>query len=161
MALKQRPCLVCQSLFLPNPRTPQQKVCSQDLCQRERKRRQWRRWAFIHQEQKNRKLRLWAKAYPHYWRHYRKHKAKPAYRQREIQRMRDRRKSLRRVAKQIQIRALYLERLRRIQTLGAVQKNVAKQTLIARRINEIVECLIWKERVAKQIPMEAALALGG
>lgn len=106
MTLKPKHCLVCRKAFSPNYRTPTQNICSRVQCQKERKRRKWRRWATGHGKQRRDKLRLWAQAYPHYWRHYRSNKAKAAYLEREIQRMRSKRKALRRVAKQTHFKTL-------------------------------------------------------
>src|SRR3989338_6570248 len=157
MALKSRFCLICRKPFAPDPRAAKhQKVCSAGDCQKERKSRKWRRWRLAHPGVRKAKLRLWAQSYPYYWVRYRQEKAKPAYRQREIQRMRRKRKGLKRVAKQTQFKTLYLERLRAVQALGYNAKNVAKQTLIERGLREVVDCLIWKENVAKHTQMDAA-----
>src|SRR3989338_1881046 len=72
MALKTKLCPICRKPFTPDPRAAKhQRVCSAEACQKERKRRKWRRWATRHKEQRKGKLCLWAEAYPHFWQHYR------------------------------------------------------------------------------------------
>lgn len=152
MPLNSKFCLICKESFVPDPRTCRhQKVCSGASCQRERKRRQWRRWAAGHKKQKKIKARLWAQSRPGYWAQYRK--SHPAYRIREIKRLRLKRRSLRRVAKQTLIRHDFVDRLRAIESMDPGGINVAKQTLMARQIRGVIECLIWKEAVAKQTAM--------
>lgn len=146
---KQRCCLICREWFIPDPRAcKQQKICSKSYCQKERKRKKWRRWAKRNKGLRNKKLCQWAYAYPHYWRHYRE--THPFYRQKEMQRMNQKRKGLHRVAKQTYIRSLFIKRLQGIQTMGLKGQTVAKQTQISRQIQGILDCLIWVSNVAKQ-----------
>lgn len=163
MALKSRHCPICRRVFAPDPRTPKQRVCSAPRCQRERKRRAWRRLMASRSkslERHRKQTRLWAQARG-YWKEYRRRQRSAAYKEREIQRMRRKRRSLDRVAKQVLIKAGYLERLDNIQAMGLEAKTVAKQVLIHRRVNALVECLIWHERVAKQVHIETASPAGG
>ena len=148
MPPKVRICLICRVSFKPDSRTRHQKVCSRGPCQSERKRRKWRRWATGHRHQRRLKSRLWARSRPDYWSDYRK--SHPAYRAREIKRMRLKRARSRRVAKQTLIRRAVIERLRQIEALDRYAKIVAKPTPIARQVNGVIEFLIWKEGVAKQ-----------
>jgi hypothetical protein len=55
------------------------------------------------------------------------------------------------VAKQDAIGDLFVDKLQSIQC--DTPKNVAKQALMDRRINNLIDCLVWKERVAKQDAM--------
>lgn len=64
-------CRFCRKWFLPDGRNKSQRVCPRKRCRKERERREWRRWAAKNKEVKKVKLRVWAKAYPNYWRHYR------------------------------------------------------------------------------------------
>ena len=158
MSLKPRYCLICRMTFAPDHRAPGQKVCSRKACQRERKRRTWRRSSARRRNKRRIALWNWAQGRPAYWRDWRKNNSD--YRQREIKRMRGKRACLRRVAKPIQIRRLYVERLKALKAWRPDQKNVAKPTQIARRLEDLVECLIWRANVAKPIEIEVGTAPG-
>jgi hypothetical protein len=90
------------------------------------------------------KVRDWARE-RQYWQRWRaKH---PQYRSREALRMRRKRADA--VAKQEGLRSDpvgYLERIR----YGRQMPGVAKQDVLARRLDEVLEYLIVRERVAKQ-----------
>jgi hypothetical protein len=90
------------------------------------------------------KVRDWARE-RQYWQRWRaKH---PEYRSREALRMRQKRVEA--VAKQEVLRSDPLGYLRRIR-YGRPMPGVAKQELLARRLDEVLEYLIVRERVAKQ-----------
>ena len=91
------------------------------------------------------KVRAWAQAYPGYWRAWRAENA--AYREREALRMRRKRAGLRRVAKQTLRRESLVEKLLAVKRLRP--RGVAKQTVIARRVEALTDALIWSETVAK------------
>lgn len=123
------------------------KVCSKVECQKERKNRKWRLWAAMNVEVRKVKLRVWAKAYPHYWRHYRQRH--PEYVARDNHR---RCLSLRRQfysAKQIQIKALVAERIQGIKNLLLEHRNSAKQTQLSAWVNSLAEYIIWRDSSAK------------
>ena len=145
-------CRVCGRYFRPDPRKRgwnKQRTCGRDSCRREQSRRKYQDWIKRHpgyQASRRLKIRGWAKAYPEYWRQYRVEN--PAYQERERQRLRRARRNLGRVAKQTVRAQILVEKLRAVKQLGP--KSVAKQTVIARRVNALVDVLIWKESVAKQ-----------
>lgn len=159
MTLKVKRCLICRKVFTQGRRNPQQKVCPGIKCQKERKRRKWRRWAAGHRKQRRDKLRLWAQAYPHYWRRYRK--SNDHYRAQDNARRKKAHRRRRRAAKQTHFKTLYIEKLRSIQASGTSGKNAAKPTPMQRRINDVLECLIWRESAAKQTHIETVSAGGG
>lgn len=158
MENQQRQCSICQQYFYPNPRTGRQKICSRASCQKERKRREWRRWAARNTEQRKLKLRSWSCAYPHYWRCYRK--THPDYTARDNRRRCLSAKKSWRSAKQSLIKSMCAERLKAINNPGLSEKNSAKQTLIARQINDLVKYLIWRDCSAKHIHIGLAASLG-
>jgi hypothetical protein len=90
------------------------------------------------------KIREWARE-RQYWQRWRsKH---PEYRNREALRMRQKRVEA--VAKQDVLRSDPVGYLKQIR-YGRQMPGVAKQDLLARRLDEVVEYLIARERVAKQ-----------
>lgn len=131
---KQKRCVFCGDAFTPNPRTQHQIACVKPACRKKRKRQAdatWRRNNRDWFEGRRAKVRQWAQAYPDYWRKSRA--SRPQYREREKERMRQRRA---RVAKQDAIRRNpvgYLEGLRGL-------RRVAKQDAIV-RLDGIVDYL--------------------
>jgi hypothetical protein len=103
----------------------------------------------------------WAQGRQAYWKDWRKKPEHAAYREREIKRMRRKRAGLVRVAKPIQRQRLFLRRLQGLRTVAGTQENVAKPIQIARRLDSLVECLIWNARVAKPIQIETASVPAG
>ena len=99
-------------------------------------------------------MRKWAKAYPDYWRHYRQ--THPAYVERERIGRRSRRQRQKSAAKQVLMRQIAVEKLRSIE--AQAPKNAAKQVLIHRRMNSIVDYLLWKECAAKQVSTDLVLS---
>ena len=150
-------CVVCHRWYEPDFRIGEdQLACYREECRKERKAdydRQWRK--------KNpgygpgrAQVRKWAKAYPDYWRHYRK--THPAYVQRERIGRRSRRQRLKSAAKQVLMRQIAVEKLRSIE--AQAPKSAAKQVLIHRLLNGIVDYLLWKESAAKQVSTDSALS---
>jgi len=88
----------------------------------------------------------WAQEYPDYWRGYRR--SHPDYVGRDNLRRRKSRGKAKRAAKQTAIREISVEKLRKI--LSDAPLSAAKQTPIARRVEGVVDFLIWKECAAKQ-----------
>jgi len=149
MVLKTRPCLICLKPFTPDLRTAKhQRVCCDEACQKERKRRKWRRWAARHKEQRKGKLRLWAEAYPYFWRHYRQENED--YRKKDNKRRCRAAKRARRSAKQTLIWVQRAEGIGRLEDLAAQIQRSAKQTLIARGFLEVAGCLRLGVPSAKQ-----------
>lgn len=68
-----RKCLVCGGVFMPDPRVgSKQKVCGQETCRKERKRRANARWQTANRGYRDqKKMRLWAADYPGYGRAWR------------------------------------------------------------------------------------------
>lgn len=66
-------CMVCRGVFKPDPRVgSKQKVCSQEICRKERKRRADARWRAANRGYRDQnKMRRWAAHYPRYWRAWR------------------------------------------------------------------------------------------
>lgn len=124
MKAKKKRCRFCGRWYMPDPRTAHfQKSCNRKSCRKERRRQKMKDWAARHpdyQTYRNAKVRDWASA-RNYWKQYRA--SHPAY---------VRKDNKRRV----------LSRKRR--------KLSAKQTAMDRRINGLIDVLIWKEQSAKQ-----------
>lgn len=149
MRIPKKRCLICHQWFSPDPRTADhQEVCSKPACQKQRKARTDRSWRIRHPEppaERLRKVRDWARNYPHFWQHYRA--THPDYVQRDNVRRRLARHSASRAAKQDLSRQIAVERLEGIRQIGA--GNAAKQDVMARRIEGLVDYLLWKEGAAK------------
>lgn len=145
-------CRYCGRFFRPDARKrgkSKQKTCGGKACRQANERRRRRDWIGRHpgyESGRRLKQRAWAQAFPSYWRRRRDRDAE--YRERERLRMRLKRKRGRRVAKQTVIREILVEKLLAVKRAG--RKTVAKQTVMARRVNALVDVLVWKERVAQQ-----------
>lgn len=155
MKVKTKICRYCGRKFRPDPRTASfQKACSQAKCKKARQRQNHRAWVARHpnhDSDRAQEKRVWSKVYPRYWRRYRARS--PAYQDREKRRMAAKRRRERRVANQITRRKIAVEKLRKIESQGA--KTVANQITMARRVDEVVQFLFWKEGVANQKNMES------
>ena len=155
-------CPYCGRFFRPDPRKrglSPQRTCGGKACRRKNERRRWREWIRRNPgwaAGRRPKVRVWSKVYPDYWRRYRAKHA--AYREREAARMRRKRAGLRRVAKQTVRRGILVDKLLTVKAMGP--KSVAKQTVMARRVEALVDALIWRERVAKQSLMGQGAAAG-
>lgn len=135
-------CSHCGISFKPDPRAAKvQKFCSRKPCQRTRQRRKYRRWvrqpgnAAVHQEA----LRTWAKD-TDYWKRYRA--THPDYVRRDNLRRALSLRRARRSAKQTDWQEIAVDRLHAIQSLDAPEYS-AKQTDLARRLDSVVEYLLW------------------
>jgi len=149
MTLSRKRCLVCRRWFAPRVQNPQQKTCSEGLCQKSRRRKACLVWNKKHPHNdhaRGGKTRAWAKVFPDYWQRYRA--AHRDYAGRERARMRAKRRKLRRVAKQDAWRQIAVDRL--ITIAASPLENVAKQDAWDRRVDGVLDYLIWKEDVAKQ-----------
>ena len=161
MKLSMKPCAYCGRSFRPNPRTAKhQKACHREECRRARQRQKLRRWRMLHPDLASKwlpKLRAWAKAYPDYWRQWRgDHRD---YREREKLRMRAKRRQARRVANETAIGQIAVEKLQSIRAEQPI--TVANETVIARRMDALVDFLIWKESVAKRSAIEPRIGAYG
>jgi len=146
--MSEKRCPYCGHTYEPYARAGErQKHCGQSGCRRKHKRARDRAWRSKDAEWRRArqvKAREWARGC-NYWRRWRsKH---PEYRSREALRMR--RKRAQAVAKQEVLRSDPVGYLKRIR-YGRQMPGVAKQDLLARRLDEVLEYLIVRERVAKQ-----------
>ena len=145
--MSDKRCLYCGRRYEPYARAVErQKHCGLSECRRKHKRardRAWRQKDAEWCEARQVKVREWARE-RQYWQLWRaKH---PEYRSREALRMR--RKRAEAVAKQevlLSDPVGYLKRIRYGRLPG-----VAKQDVLGRRLDEVLEYLIVRERVAKQ-----------
>lgn len=143
-------CAICGRWYQPDNRTRRhQACCKKASCRKERKARANKSWRTRHPGyDKSRKLkkRDWAQKSDDYWRRYRQQHSE--YRAREKQRMQANRDRAKNVANQDAISDMFVEKLKSIQCDD--QKNVANQDLMARRINSLIDCLVWNVIVARQ-----------
>lgn len=145
--MAEKRCEYCGRWF--HPHTPQQKLCPQQECRRARQRQKLKSWRKRHPgfaEKYRPKVRAWAEGYPDYWRQWRADHVE--YRAREKQRMRAKRRKARRVANDTGVAGIAVEKLRTVRDLWS--NPVANETGLSRRVDAVVEFLIWKETVAKR-----------
>lgn len=155
MRISKKRCEHCRGWYKPYVRRRHiQQFCSRRLCQRERHRLAcvvFRRSDPECDGQRRGKIRDWARQYPDYWRGYRAEH--PAYRERERRRMQAKRGHVIRVAKRDVLRQMAVERLRDIQAQGA--EFVAKRDVLDRRVEGVLEFLVWKETSQNETFAEA------
>ncbi len=91
--MEKRRCACCHKLFHPRAQSPDQKFCSMDACQRERKRR-WqkakRACDVDYRDNDALANKQWRSSHPDYWREYRRKNPHSVIRNRDKQRERDR-----------------------------------------------------------------------
>ncbi len=140
--IRNKSCCHCGASFQPDPRAASvQRYCSRKPCQRTRQRRKYHRWlrrpgnAAAHQAAIN----VWAKD-TDYWKRYRA--AHPDYVRRDNLRRALSLRRARRSAKQTDWREIAVDRLHSIQSMENPQCS-AKQTDLARRLDSVVEYLLW------------------
>jgi hypothetical protein len=146
--MSEKRCAYCGRHYEPYVgAVERQKHCGALACRRKHKRardRTWRSQDAQWREARQVKVREWARG-RQYWQRWRsKH---PEYRSREALRMR--RKRAEAVARQEVLRSDPVGYLKRIR-YGRQMPGVAKQDVLARRLDEVLEYLIVRERVAKQ-----------
>jgi len=146
--MSEKRCAYCARHYEPYARAVgRQKHCGLSECRRRHKRARDRAWRSKDAEwcqARQVKIREWARE-RQYWQRWRsKH---PEYRRREALRMRRRRAEA--VAKQEVLLSDPVGYLKRIRSESHTP-GVAKQDLLARRLDEVLEYLIVRERVAKQ-----------
>ena len=93
--MQQRPCAACRKKFTPAAHVAEQCFCSQERCQRERRRR-WqknkRRVDADYRDNERRAQRSWAQQHAEYWQDYRREHPEYRERNRRQQRRRDARR---------------------------------------------------------------------
>lgn len=148
-------CRYCGRFFRPHPRKrggSPQKTCGRDPCRRANERRRLREWIGRnpgYQASRRPKTRAWARAYPDYWRRYRR-KHRDYARRDNLRRSAAIRRG-RRSAKQTVIREILVEKLLAVKRIRP--RCSAKQTVMTRRVDALVDVLVWRERSAKQSVM--------
>ena len=148
-------CLQCHRAFRPDGRVGEaQKTCSRSACQRARRRAALRLWRVLHPENVRihaQRGRAWAKAHPDYWQRYRRDH--PVYYQRDLARRRKTWRAERSSANEIAMGDISR---RKLAALVALQGPVssANETSIDRRVELVVDYLVWKARSAKEVSME-------
>lgn len=162
--MEEKHCEYCGKPYKPHPRTASfQKACGDMRCQKARQRENYRNWKEGNPEyeaSRREKINKWAREYPNYFRQYRK--AHPGYVKRDNKRRVEAMKRQRCSAKQITIREVAVGKLLEIKALGEPECS-AKQKPICRRIDGVVDFLIWRERggcSAKQKSMDIVEGVG-
>ena len=157
--MKRRRCLKCKEWFTPRRRARkiQQRHCSKTDCQEQRKaenKKDWWRRNPDYDQSRKAKIQDWAKAYPDYWRRYRA--SHPEYVRKDNRRRVLSRQKSRVSAKQDLTRQMSVEKLRSLKDFGPAES--AKQDLTSRRVDGLVDYLLWREESAKQNPIVSALS---
>lgn len=146
MSEKKR-CSYCGEWYAPYARAAErQKHCGRPVCRRRHKRAVDRAWRLADPQwraDRQAKALTWARERG-YWRNWRAEN--PEYRAREALRMR--RKRVEAVAKQEGLLRNPVEHLKRIRYERVL--GVAKQEGLEHRLDEVLDYLIVRERVAKQ-----------
>jgi hypothetical protein len=107
--MNQNRCRHCHSIFLPNPRIKDQQYCNRPVCQRVRKTLwQGQKMAEDSEYQDNQKdaWKSWNQQHPDYWKTYRSRHPEYVEQNRLNQRVRDKKRSLGRLAKMDALRPL-------------------------------------------------------
>jgi hypothetical protein len=131
-----RCCRYCQQIFQPSIYRPQQRVCSQPECQRQRRRDYHRERirndpAYAGDVRASQKK--WRQAHPEYWKQYRQRHPESAARNRNQQRQRDRKRRLLHLAKNNFALDLKHE-AREVWLIGPGIKDLAKNNLALAKI---------------------------
>jgi hypothetical protein len=95
--MSQRRCRYCQQLFQPSRFRPQQEVCSQLLCQRQRRRDYHRQKLAadpVYRQVCLESPRKWRQAHTDYWKKYRRDHPQKSERNRQQQHLRDQKRGL-------------------------------------------------------------------
>jgi len=100
--MAKRRCAACGCLFVPRRNVPHQRYCSKPACQCTRRRR-WQRDKLEndadYRANQAAAQRRWRESHPDYWRAYRQHHPDSTERNREQQRVRNRRRSIARTGR--------------------------------------------------------------
>lgn len=156
MKISKKRCFCCHRWFQTHPRTAAfQRFCPRPKCRRQSRLKSHHAWWRANGPATNAarapKVRAWA-ACKGYWRHYRA--SHPDYVRRDNQRRTSALKLARRSAKQDTIRRIAVGKLNDI--LALAPEMSAKQDTIHRRVDGIMDYLLWKEGSAKQDSMSPA-----
>ena len=158
----KKTCQYCPGPFIANPRRfrgrghgtcrrSNQTACSKPLCQRQRKKETQRRWRTknpTYDDDRELYLRQWRKDNPGFSTRYRKSHPDYEERNRQQQRLRDRKK--RDLGKQDLIDQVHSEKLSRIQCLIDLGKQDVIRTPPGRISEEIRRYLSWLHHLGKQ-----------
>ena len=139
-------CRYCGRWF--HPHTSEQKSCPRKECRRAREREKWRNWKKRHPGHADKwrpKVRAWAQA-ANYWSCYRR--SHPGYVERDNKRRRTARRKACRAANDTGAREILVEKLRTV--VAAEPFGAANDTGRDRRVEALVEVLIWKESAANR-----------
>lgn len=146
----KRRCVICGKWYKPNARTFLVQVCCGRIkCKIERKARANKSWRARHPDyEKSRRLKklAWIKLHPGYWKEYRN--THPSYREMDNRRRKASRKLAQNAARQDAIRESAVEKLQCIPRFEP--ETAARQDTMDRRVDYVVEYLLWKERAARQ-----------
>jgi len=157
MKVKKKRCQFCGRWYRPDPRTARfQKACGNKSCRKERQLQKNRDWAARYpgyHSYRGPKIREWA-ARTRYWKRYRA--SNPEYVRKDNKRRILARKRLKMSAKHTAIRQITVDKLNSIRQN---QPNLsAKHTAMDRRVDGLIDLLIWKELSAKQTGMASGAA---
>ena len=157
--MKRRRCHICEDWFIPRRRARKisQRCCSKAACQKERKaenKRDWWRRNPDYDQSRRTKIQDWAKDYPDYWRQYRA--THPGYVEKDNRRRVLSRQKSQLSAKQDLTGQIAVEKLRNVQEIGLGLS--AKQDSVHRRVDGLVDYLLWNEESAKQNHIASALS---
>jgi len=158
MPIKKKRCIICHKWFLPNSRTSEQICCDEPKCRKQFKaetNKRWRKLNSYYEKTRNSKKRTWEKN-GEYHRRYRR--AHPAYVKADNLRRSKVRKNTKMSARQASIREIVVEKLK--STMNNAPDLSARQVLIDRRVDIIIEYLFPKEIAARQAPTDLLLSGG-
>lgn len=137
---RKKRCRFCRCWFRPYAHTHREQIaCLKPSCQRERRRRAWRRWSLknpLYDDSCGRKKKQWAQEHgAAYMRAYREAHAAYARRNRWLQKRRDAKR--RNLVKTNAWNRVHVEKLRRIRSLSLLVKTNAYPQAVKRQIDGI------------------------
>ena len=152
MPTKKKRCIICHKWFLPDPRTSKQICCDNPKCRKQFKAATNRRWLKLnphYEKTRNSKKRTWEKNGEYHRRYRLEH---PTYVEADNRRRSKARKNTKMSARQASIREIAVEKLK--STLNNAPDLSARQALMDRRMDIIIEYLFPKEIAARQAPTD-------
>lgn len=142
MKESRKRCSYCGRRFQPDPHTAkQQKSCGRRACRRARSRQKQRHWRALnpgYERSRRGKARVWAKAYPDYYRHYRA--SHPDYVARDNRRRARARRRAKVSANVTALRLIVVEKASRL-GIGITPRVSANVTALSRRVEALEDCL--------------------
>ncbi len=148
---RQKKCRYCGQWYDPHPQTyRRQKACSKPECQQQRKLEALRGWHNKnpdYDDGREEYLRDWRNDHPRDWPTYRAERPEATKRNRDRQRIRDRKR--RNLAKRNDSERVCNEKLSRIGRLGHLAKRNDSISGVVRQTEEIVRCLVWHMAACK------------